>query len=526
MQSVSAAFTAEEKDSVRKIAHSLQVSWHKQTTLGNRTFTIGVSTIGGTGVIGINPGSVGSPGNYKYFDESQYVTSLAWERGLNIPTGGLTKALAEAHLDNTTERFTPRYMGGRSELYTAIQPRKPLVINAGFNFGVDQTIPQFAGIIDKQPRVDQRNRSVTLQAADYVDFFQGRYLDQAVMFTSQRTDQVMGTLLAQQGMNTAQYDLDTGINVIGFGLFDTGTKLGDAFNQLAEAENGHFFQDESGIFKFHNRQWGDSSPYNAIQKVITTAQVIAAEAPSDDHIINVVEVKGQPRAKQPNQLVYQSTSFAGAGNITVPGFGQVDVWFNFPDPMLSIDTPAQNAIGVTSFFIANAVADGTGTDLTGNVYVKNIAKFAQACKITFANNAAQSALIIALDIWGRPAQRSGDVYYRTERGNSITAFERQSLMVDNDFIQSNSWAASYGQMIVNDFSQPENLQKITIRAIPELQLYDLISWQGRYWRLFDIKSTIDPSIGYVQELTMLQRTITTYFRIGISTIGGGDKIAP
>ena len=81
-------------------------------------------------------------------------------------------------------------------------------------------------------------------------------------------------------------------------------------------------------------------------------------------------------------------------------------------------------------------------------------------------------------------------------------------------------------MIVNDFSQPENLQKITIRAIPELQLYDLISWQGRYWRLFDIKSTIEPSIGYVQELTMLQRTITTYFRIGISTIGGGDKIAP
>ena len=81
-------------------------------------------------------------------------------------------------------------------------------------------------------------------------------------------------------------------------------------------------------------------------------------------------------------------------------------------------------------------------------------------------------------------------------------------------------------MILNDFSDPENLQVITIRAIPELQLFDLISWQGRYWRIFDIKATIDPSVGFVQELTLLQRTIKTYFRIGISTIGGDDKISP
>src|SRR3990167_4969708 len=109
MQSVVSGWTAEERDTVRKIAHNLQVSWKKETTIGNRTFTIGVSTIGGNDVIGINPGAVAGPGAYKYFNETDYVTELEWERGLSMPTGGLSKAMAGATLDNTSGRFTPRY---------------------------------------------------------------------------------------------------------------------------------------------------------------------------------------------------------------------------------------------------------------------------------------------------------------------------------------------------------------------------------------------------------------------------------
>src|SRR3990167_9949481 len=123
MQTVATGWTAEERDSFRSIAHNFLTSWKKDSLLSNRLFTIGVSTIGGDDVIGINPGAIGSPGNYRYFDESDYVTSLAWERGFRMPIGGITKALAEAKLDNTSGRFTPRYMGGTSELFTAILPR-------------------------------------------------------------------------------------------------------------------------------------------------------------------------------------------------------------------------------------------------------------------------------------------------------------------------------------------------------------------------------------------------------------------
>lgn len=515
MQSVSAAWTAEEKDKVRQIVQSTQIAWKRFSTLTNRTFTIGVSTIGGNDVIGINPGAVGSPGNYKYLDESNYVLGLSWERGLNLPTGGLAKGLAEIRLDNTSGRFTPRYMGGNSELYTSVyKPRRPVIINAGFDLGPDITIPQFSGITTGPPQIDVRNKQLRIRAADYTDYFQNKYLDQEVMFTSQRTDQVMSTLLGRLGMNTAQYDLDYGINIVPFGLFSRGTKFADIFNDLAEAENGHFYQDETGIFKFENRQHWDSSPYNQVQKIIQTAQVIQAEAPSADHLINVVEIRSEAREKRPKELIFKLSA-----PLLMQPLQNTELFVNFDDPILEIESP--------SFWLGNTQSDGQGTDFSTNVLIKSIDKFARAAKIILYNTHPTLPLyLIDLTIYGRPAKKIKDIYYRAKDDSSVTAYQEQLHVISNDYIQNDSWAQSYAQMVLNDFSELENMQKITIRALPELQIGDLISWQGRYWRIFDVKTTLDPGSGFMQELTLLQRTINTYFRIGISTIGGSDRIAP
>jgi hypothetical protein len=521
VQSVAAGWTAEERDSVRKIAENFQVSWHRQSTLGNRTFTIGVSTIGGNDAIGINPGALGSPANYRYFNESAYVTSLSWERGLNMPTGGLSEALAEATLDNTSGRFTPRYMGGRSELYTAILPNRPMLISAGFNFGVDQTIQQFAGIVKKQPQVDQRSKSVLLQGNDYVDYFQHKYLDNTVMWTGLRTDQALTNVATQVGMNTAQYDFDYGINVIPFAVFNSGTKFSDIIHQLVEAENGHFYQDENGIFKFHNRQWGDSSPYNQVQRVIATAQVIEAQSPNDDHIINVVEITGSVYQKQPLQLLF---SLPAGTSISIPANGTTDQFFQFQDPVLQLTEPTNG--GDLSFYAGNTQPDNSGTDATSSIQVKNLGLFSQAVKYRLTNTSSQIVYLTQFALSGRVAKKTSNLYYREQDDSSVTAYQERALQINNDFIQNPDWAKSYARMILNDFSDAEHLQTITIRALPELQLFDLISWQGRYWHIYNIKSKLDPSVGYVQELLLLQRTITTYFRIGISTIGGGDRIAP
>lgn len=521
MQTVNAAFTAEEKDTVRKIVQNLQISWHKQSTLSNRTFTIGVSLIGGNDVVGINPGAIGSPSNYKYFDETNYTQGLTWERGLNMPTGGLSMANAEIVLDNTSGRFTPKYMGGKSELFTAILPRKPVIINLGLNVGIDYTLPQFVGVISEQPEVSVRNKQVHIRVNDYNDYFQNRYLDQVVMFTSQRTDQVLTTLMNQSGMSTAQYDLDMGINTIPFGMFDVGTKFSDIIHQLVEAENGHFYQDEFGIFKFENRQHWSNAPYNAVQKVIYTSQVIDAQAPNQSHLINVVEINGGVYQKQPLQTVF---SLPLTSPIMIPGNSSIDQFFEFQDPILSLTMPTNG--GTDSYFIANTQPDASGTDMTGSLTFSSLGLFAKSVKLHIVNSSMSVVYLTQLVLAGRVAKRVSDLYYREQDDSSVTAYQEQVLGVNNEYIQNPTWAKTYAGMLLNDFSEVEKIQVITIRGMQELQLGDLTSWQGRYWRIFDIKTTVDPSAGFIQELTMIQRDIITYFRIGISTIGGGDRISP
>lgn len=513
MQSVSAAFTAEEKDRVRQITHNLLVSWKKQVVIGNRTFTIGVSSIGGNDVIGINPGALGGPGIYRYFDESDYVLGLAWERGLSMPKGGLSKALAEARLDNTSGRFTPRYMGGNSELFTAIEPRKPMIISAGFEHsGIEDSIPQFAGILTTQPKISVRNKEVSLRAADYIDYFENRFMDQTTMFTGLYTHEVLENLMTQLGMATSQYDLDLGINKIDFGIFEKGAIFSDLINDIVEAENGHFYQDETGVFRFENRQHWDSPPYDAVQKLVLTGQVIEAEGPAEDHIVNVVEVRSSPRSKQPYQLIFQLAS-----PITVTAGTREEIFVDFDDPVINSDTRPIYVV-----YTANTQSDGTGSTITIVENAKDV--FARSAKLIVTPSA--SGFITGIDIFGAPARVTAEIYYRAQDDSSVTAFEERKLLIENDYIQSASWANSYANMVLRDFAEPENLQRVTIRAIPELQMGDLISWQGRHWRIYDIKSTLDASVGFIQELTLLQRTIATYFRIGFSTIGGPDKIAP
>lgn len=513
MQSTNALFTAAEKAPFRQISQSLLVAWHLQTVLGARTFTIGVSLIGSSDFIGINPGAVGSPGNYKYFDESAYLMHLEWDRGLRLPQGGLSMGLGAATLDNTSKRFLPRYIGGNSELSTAIVPRRPVIINAGFNVGTDLRFPQFAGLVSGQPQVDLRARTVSLKFADYISYFQNKYLDKVTMFTAQFTDQVIESLLVKLGMSTAQYNLDQGINLIPFGIFDVGTKFSDAIGQLVEAENGQFYQDEQGIFRFENRQKWTQSPYTNVQKIITTAMVINSQVTNTDHIVNSVEIKSSVRTKQPDQLVFSLSQPQAIGRNT-----DVTIFVQFNDPILALDTPASWAV--------NTQIDGSGSDISGSVTLKSIDVFAQTAKLIFTNSSANDGFITSLVLYGRPAQVTTQIDYQAKDGSSVTAFQEQTLSINNNFVQSQSWAQTYAQMILNDFANPSNIQRLTVRAMPDLQLGDLISWQGKYWRIFDNKQIIDPGSGFIQELLLVQKTIQTYFRIGISTIGGSDQISP
>ncbi len=529
MISVADAFSVEEVDSVRKIVQSTRFAWKKDFVAAISFFKIGVSTIGGPDLIPDSVAAATAWTKYKYTDESDYIISLGYERGLNLPEGGLTKAIADIRMDNTANRFTPRFAGGSSDIYTAVSlPGRPLILNAGFNFGgIDNLLQQFVGLTSKPPLVDLRNRTVDISASDFIGYILDSYVDKTAMFTAERTDVLIGAALQDLGFATSQYELDPGLNIVPFGLFETGSKWGNYVDQLVRSENGHLYQDESGIIRFENRQHWSNFPYYNTQRVITTAQVINQVLPNSDHIINVVEVIASPRSVDAaSDVIWQATQYAGTGVITLAP-GDNEIWANYDDPIFEVDTPqGLTGTGQTSIWVANTLDDGTGTDLTGSVILKSITNFAQSSKLIFTNPTSQQIFLTTLDIWGRAARKTGDIYYKGKVGSSITAYGEQILSIDNNYIQDSSWAQSLAEMMLRDFSRPESLIELTISAIPELQLGDLISWQGHQWRVWDIKTQIDPNIGFIQDLKLLQRTIVSYFRIGVSTIGGTDQISP
>lgn len=505
MQSVTNAFTAEERDRVRSPTHSLLMSWNKFDLTGNITFTIGVSSIGGNDVIGANPGGVGNPGQWQYTDDSDYVMSMDWERQLNIPTGGLSKAYSDVELDNTSGRYLPEYMGGVGEFSTSILPKRPQLISAGFS---DINLAQFAGLLNRQPTVNYGDRTVNLQADDYLAYFENKFVDDTGMFTGVTTDTLIEAMFQQAGMSTSQYDLDTGLNEIPFTIIESGQKMSDVLHELAMAENGYIFQDEEGIFKFWNRQRFFNSPYNEVQRVLQTSQVINVESPNEDHIINVVEVSADIWQKRATQQIFELS-----GTVEIIANQRTEFWANLDDPVLEVTS--QTITG-------NTAEDGTGSAIT--ITVVNRQVFSQAVK--YVLTAPTTGYITAFTINGRSAVVGEQFFSRTQDDSSVTAFQERPLTINNKYIQNRTWANSYSQVILDRFSEPDNVLKLTVRAIPELQLGDLISWGGHYWRVFTIRATFDKGVGFIQDLVLVKPRLTSYFTIGVSDIGGIDEIAP
>lgn len=513
MQSVSSAFTAESLDRTRKPVQSTQVSWKKDYLSSIGFFTIGVSTIGGNSIIPGPTGLQSAWNRYKFSDESDYVTQLSYERSLRFPVGGVSKSLADVRVDNTSGRFLPDYMGGRSELFTAILPRRPMIINTGFEVnGTDQTIPQWVGVFDKSPKIDVRSKTADFAGVDFVDYLGNKRIDQSAMYTGVTSDYLIERFLIQLGMSTAQYSLDAGRQTINFLLLEQGETFLGVINKLVEAENGQFYQNEEGKLLFENRTHWDNAPYNSVVETIRTADVLEASSPDESHLINVVEVKAKPRAKQVNQLV-----FALGAAIELQASTTTEFFISFDDPMLSIDVPT---------FLANTASDRSGSNVTSSVTIQSTDKFAKSVKYVFNNATAATAFITDLTVYGRPAKATEAIFERQELSSSVTAYDEQKLTISNDLIQSRTQAETIANTILLDYAVPQNLLELEVRAKPQRQLGDLVSWQGRQWRIWGVKTKLVPSVGNVQRLKMLQRNALSYFTVGVSTIGGSDIIAP
>lgn len=525
MQAVSQAFTNRTQAGVRKLNWRVLISFAKDYDAAADFFEIGVSSIGGNHPLKGTGSAIQEWDKYTYDDYSDRVLSIEYNREAEMPTAPLTLATLDIVLDNHDDIFTPG--NANSPLDGFIKPRRPIRVHIGFG---NLLVPVFVGLTDGIPEIDERSKTARFHAEDFLKLLLDQPLDEAVMYVNTLTSTIISGLLQSAGLGAIQFDLDTGSVVIPFAYFPKGTKLGQALHEIAEAELGNLSMDETGVIKFYSRTtWADNVETWAFDK----SSVFELSSPTDDHIINVVEVISRNRQLQENQLIYQM----GIPQV-VPANGSLEIFADFMDedgdlPVTGVDDPEYIDLATTSLYKTNQFAAGDGPTLDSDISMDSVELFGTTAKVTFSNSGDTPIWITEMEIWGTPARVvGGETYVRVEDTASVGVHdgnEERVHTIKNDFIQGPIAANSIAQIIIGDRAEYDDRRTLLVRGVPQLQVGDVVSYADEIvdetYFVTRVSGILNEN-GFRQTLELSKRVITDYFRIGYDSIETGPPLGP
>jgi hypothetical protein len=513
MQTTTSAFSQKANGAMRKITHRALMSFPRQYLPSVTFFTIGVSTIGGSDIIKGVGDVVAEWDKYQYDDYSYRIKSIEVTRQ-EENFNSTTLAQADVVMENHDNYFTPNRGSVIDEF---ILPYRPIKLAGGFG---QEAVPQFVGLTEKMPTVEEKSKTISFHAIDFMYSLFNRPLDQAVMYQDMRTDQILAALLVAFGISPTQYNFDMGYNIIAFAFFDKGAKFGDVVKKLMQAEMGRFFMDEEGVIRFKNRQNYSSTPVWFFNET----NIIDIQTSKQDDIINVVEIKANVREVQANQKFWELQSA-----IRVPANSTLTLWADFEDPVTTVDDPVYITSATTSLFTTNTAEDSSGSAVTTNFTLSDSTQFSKSFQMDFTNTNSFDVFITTLELFARPAKIVKELYIREEDSASVAKFDERVLTIENEFFNDDGEATSKAKIILDDEADYANTYVLTVKGNPALQVGDAVSVSvfGSA-DTFVIKKFVNrwEAGKFSQILTVKKKTFRTFFTVGISTIGGVDVIAP
>lgn len=445
--------------SIREVVGKVFIAWTRVSNVDNFA-TIGGSQIGGTDIIrGLGDVALNDVDAFEYFDETDNVLRIEYERNLIEPLGGMTQAIADVVLDNTDLRFTPNY---NATIGTALRPNRPIKLFIGFHVrGQDKVIPIIEGLT-LQPKENKERRTVTITAYDYLRWLNEKP-QETTMYQDQRSDQIIADILSRAGVGSSSYSLDQGLNTIGFAWFEKGQTAGERIKKICEAEEAIFYQDEAGVLRFETRDKYNVAPYTSSVWTIDPDDILQWENDFASRIINRVIVSGKPRSVKAEAEVWRD----GLEEEIDPSQSIV-VWASFEDPVSSATSPVQD-----TDFKAFTGTGSTGTDISSDIDV-TMELFTKDAKLTITNNNASKAYMPLLKIRGTPATVDYSIREIFQDTTSITDFNEQQKTINNEFIDDRNFAANMAQNIVRRHRNQTSIIRITVKGIPQLQLRDMV----------------------------------------------------
>lgn len=495
-ESIWTPFDSMTTATVRYTRAKVLVAWTRVASAVNYA-TVGVSVVNGTDIVkGEGDIGINEVDRFDYFDETDKVIRLEYERHLVEPLGGFSMGMADILLDNTDLRFTPNY---NNTIGTALRPNRPLKVFVGFFVrGQEKLIPIIEGLT-LQPQENKMNRTVKVTAYDYLKWLNEKPQETAI-YQDQRSDEIIADILSRAGVGNSNYILDQGLNTVGFAWFEKGQTAGDRIKQICEAEEAIFYQDESGVMRFENRDKYAQNPFNQVVWTIDPDDIVEWQGSESSQIINRVIVTGKPRSVKAEAEVWRD----GVAEL-IPGNSTVEIWASFQDPVSGLTSPVSG-----TDYTASANQDGSGADLTANISILTT-QFTTAAKMEITNSSATPAYLSLLRIRGTPATVDYEIQEVFQDTTSITDFNEQQQTIDNPFIDSSKFAASIAKGVVRRNKNPSSVLILKVRGIPQIQLRDQVRVKDpdtnmyTNYRVIGIQGVLDQG-GFVQTLRIRQVT--------------------
>lgn len=485
-------FNSECTATTRHLAAKCLIAWTRNEIV-NAFAIVGTSIIGGTDIVqGVGDNVINDADLYQYFDETDRLIHLEYERHLIEPLGGAAVGMATIVLDNTDLKLSPNH---DSTIGTAIKPNRPIKLFVGFNVNGQEVLIPIIEALSLQPKEDKINRTVTIQAEDFVT-----YLDnipqETTIYVKNRTDQIIADILARAGIGSSNYVLDQGLNTPAFVGFGVGDFAGISIQNLCQAEEGVFYQDEKGQFRFETRLKYNFPPYTQVQWTIEPDDIIEWVAQDTSQIINHIIVSGQPRSVKGIVQVWND----GQEEVVKPG-QTITITAQFNDPVTTLQAPE-----ATLDYQAFTATNGGGSDITGSLTI-SITSFTTTAQIQITNHNANDAYLHLLALRGTPATVDYQISEVYEDGISVDKYNEQDQTIQNDYIQNSTFAQQLAQDIVNRYKDPQDILQLRIRGVPQLQLRDRIqvfdpdNQVYTQYRIIGIAGILDGG-SFVQTLTL------------------------
>jgi AraC-like DNA-binding protein len=495
----------------RVLKWMLKISWKRAENSSVAFAIVGTSLVGGIDIVQGQTSIITKPDNFEYFDETDRVISMEYDRELIEPLGGIAMAMMDVTLDNSDLRFTPEQ---NTTIGTAILPNRP--INSAIGFEVrsqSKTIGLFKGLT-KIPKENKQTRVVSISSVDYVKYLNEYPLETAI-YLNKRSDEIIAQILADVGFGSSQYVLDEGLNTIGFAWFESGDTAGDRIKELCEAEEAFFYQDEGGLLRFENRRHFQVAPYNADVWDINSDDIISWEEDDSTPIYNHVTVTTNSRVVQTATEVWRD------GDEEVINSGEtVTIWASFNDPITTLVAPVSG-----TDYQAFTSTGGAGDDISAMIDITTTL-FTTSVKLDITNNDDGIAYMPLLKLRGTPAVQSGEIKIEYQDDTSISKYEENVYNVSNDYIDSTSFAYYLAKVTVNKYKDPKRKIILTVQGIPHLQIRDQVRVMdqdtGVYtnFRVMRIQGSL--SNGYFQQTLYLRLVddseITKWAVVGVTVV--------